>query len=205
MVKEFSINNVVVSWLGHASVMIKTEEKIIYIDPFVGNYEKANIILVSHDHFDHCDLDKISQATSPDTVIIAPQKTIEKIGKGKTISDGQTIEEQGVKITAVPAYNPNKQFHPKGVGVGFVVEVNGVRVYHAGDTDLIPEMKDLTNIDIALLPMGGVYTMDVNEALEANRIIQPKHAIPIHYGTIENLAKTSAGFEAPNVVVLDPI
>lgn len=205
MAKELKVNNVEIVWLGHASVRIRSGDKTVYIDPYSGKYSPADLVLVTHDHYDHCDKNKISQACGSGTAIVAPQKAVDAMGRGKVISAGQTIEEKGVKVTAVPAYNIGKLFHPKGVGVGFVVEINGVRIYHAGDTDFIPEMCGLENIDVALLPIGGTYTMNAKQALEANKAINPKHAVPIHYASLDMLAKTAEGFEAPNVVVLEPI
>ena len=112
-------------------------------------------------------------------------------GNVKTMKEGDEIIEKGIKIKAVPAYNIEKNFHPKGSGIGFIVEIEGTRIYHAGDTDLIPEMSNIKT-DIALLPIGGTYTMNEEEGARAALKIKPKIAIPMHYGYI------SGTFAEPN-------
>jgi len=177
-----------VRWLGHASFMIKGEGKVVYIDPYEGDYtEKADLILVSHSHYDHCDTSKISRARKDGTVIVAPPECASRIDGAKAIRPGEKISVDGVVVEAVQAYNykrfraPGRPFHPKGLGVGYVVTVGGRRIYHAGDTDFIPEMKELKDIDLALLPIGGTYTMDNPEAAEAAIAINPKAVIPMHH------------------------
>jgi L-ascorbate metabolism protein UlaG (beta-lactamase superfamily) len=179
-------------WLGHASFQIKAEGKTIYVDPYEGEYsEKADLVLVTHSHFDHCDTIKIDQIHKADTVVVAPfplfLASVSKTGKTvKTLKPGEEMTFGNIKVRAVEAYN-NKRFkssgnpfHPKGSGVGYLISAEGKTVYHAGDTDLIPEMKQLDSIDVALLPSGGTYTMDGTEAAEAALAINPKAAIPIH-------------------------
>jgi L-ascorbate metabolism protein UlaG (beta-lactamase superfamily) len=179
--------NIELEWLGHATFMIKGEGKLVYFDPFIlpMNPEKADLILITHDHYDHCDPGKVDMIKNPDTIIVTTEKSARKLsGNVKTIIPGGTLEEKGIHILAVPAYNVNKPFHPRGSGVGFVIDVGGVKVYHAGDTDFIPEMS-IINTDIALLPIGGTYTMDENDAVKAALEIKSKVVIPIHYGQIE--------------------
>jgi L-ascorbate metabolism protein UlaG (beta-lactamase superfamily) len=174
-------------WLGHASFKIRSGSTIIYIDPWKLKepVDKATLVLVSHSHYDHYSPDDIAKVSSPQTKLIASADVVAKEKGGEAITPGVTIESGGVRITGVPAYNPDKQFHPKANNwVGFVIEVGGKRIYYAGDTDLTDEMETLKNIDVALLPIGGKYTMDATEAAEATKYIKPKQAIPYHYGDI---------------------
>jgi len=180
--------SVIVKWLGHASFQIKADDKNIYIDPYEGEYaEKADLVLVTHSHFDHCDASKIEKVTKKDTVIICPPECVSRLsGNVKAIKPGEKIEVDGVTVEAVHAYNykrfrsPGNPFHPKGFGNGYIITVGGKRIYHAGDTDFIPEMRDLKNISLALLPSGGTYTMDNLEAAEAALAIKPEAVIPMH-------------------------
>jgi L-ascorbate metabolism protein UlaG (beta-lactamase superfamily) len=173
--------------LGHASFKIKGKDCIIYIDPYqITNSETANIILITHSHFDHCSPDDIDMINGPKTLIICPSDCEHRLmGNIKVIRPYGKIEHNEIKIEAVPAYNINNSFHPKSNGwLGYVVEIDGKKIYHAGDTDLIPEMKELKNIDYALLPVGGKYTMTAEEAANAANLINPKIAVPMHYGSI---------------------
>jgi L-ascorbate metabolism protein UlaG (beta-lactamase superfamily) len=185
------INGLKVDWLGHASVRI-TDGKVIYIDPYeIQGGPKADIIFITHSHYDHCsiaDLKKISTDTT--TIIATPDCSSKLSGKVRAkevilAEPGKKYEVDGIKVEAVPAYNVRKEFHKKLEGwVGYIMEVNKTRIYHAGDTDKIPEMSNLKNIDIAFLPIGGNYTMDSAEAVSAADAIKPKLAVPIHYGSI---------------------
>ena len=177
-----------IKWLGHASFLIKAEGKNIYIDPYEGEYsEKADLILVTHSHFDHCDTSKIKKIRGENTVIIAPEDCVSKIGGNvKTLKAGEETTIGNLRVKAVEAYNykrfkaPGKPFHPKGFGVGYLLTAEGKTIYHAGDTDFIPEMKNLGHVDVALLPSGGTYTMDNAEAAEAAIAINPEVAVPMH-------------------------
>jgi L-ascorbate metabolism protein UlaG (beta-lactamase superfamily) len=180
--------NLSIKWLGHASFLIEAEGKIIYIDPYEGEYkEKADVILVTHSHHDHFDLSKIKKVRREDTVIIAPRDCASRIdGAVKTLKPGEETAIGDMRVKAVKAYNykrfrsPGNPYHPKELGVGYLLMAEGKTIYHAGDTDFIPEMKELERVDVALLPSGGTYTMDNSEAAEAAIAINPKIAIPMH-------------------------
>jgi L-ascorbate metabolism protein UlaG (beta-lactamase superfamily) len=178
--------------LGHASFQIKTKGKVVYIDlkkygKVVETSEKADLILVTHSHADHCSAEKINKVRTKDTVVVAPRQSAAKIGGTvKTLKPGEEATFNNIKVKAIEAYNtkrfrsPGKPWHPKGYGVGYLITVEGKTIYHAGDTDLIPEMKQLDHVDVALLPTGDKYTMDNTEAAEATIAINPKYAVPMH-------------------------
>jgi len=186
------LSNITLDWLGHSGFLIQALNKIIYIDPFNINVNiKADIILITHNHYDHCSIKDIEKIAKDNTIIIMPvdcQSSITKINKKiqmKILQPRQGIKLDGIEIIAVPAYNINKSFHPKAEEWnGYIITLAGIRIYHAGDTDLIPEMSKLGKIDLALLPIGGNYTMNASEAAEAASIIKPKLAVPIHWGAI---------------------
>jgi L-ascorbate metabolism protein UlaG (beta-lactamase superfamily) len=178
-----------IKWLAHASFQITSEGKIIYID--LGEYgapsEKADLILVTHSHTDHCDPEKIAMLRKEGTVIIAPADCASKIRGGiKALKLGEEASVGNVKVKAVQAYNtkrfrsPGNPFHPKGYGVGYLITIEGKTIYHAGDTDFIPEMREVGMVDVALLPSGDTYTMNGAEAAEAAIAINPKIVIPMH-------------------------
>lgn len=174
-----------VHWLGHASFRLGGE-KVVYIDPYqLKTTQSADIILITHGHYDHCSPGDVSKIRQANTVVVATGDCASKLGgEVKVIKAGDTITVQGVSIEAVPAYNVGKNYHPKEAGgVGYIVTLNGVRIYHAGDTDHTPEM-DSVRADVALLPVGGTYTMDAREAAEAANIFKPKVAVPMHWGGI---------------------
>jgi L-ascorbate metabolism protein UlaG (beta-lactamase superfamily) len=177
-----------IKWLGHASFQITFNNKIIYIDPYEGSYtSKADLILISHSHHDHCNTLKLEKALKEDTIIGAPSECRTLISRKITVlKTGKTLKIDNIAIGVVHAYNtkrfrsPGTPFHPKGSGLGFLITLDGKTVYYAGDTDLISEMEDLQNIYLALLPCGGTYTMDIPEAIEAALVINPKVVIPMH-------------------------
>ena len=173
-------------WLGHAGFKINGE-KTVYIDPFkINESEPADIIIITHEHFDHLSTEDIKKIQTGKTVIVTTQDCYSKVlGNIKIVSPGKTLDVDGIKIEAVPAYNTNKDFHPKAnAWMGVVVTIGGMRIYHAGDTDYIPEMSNLKDIDIALLPVSGTYVMTAQEAAAAANKIMPKVAVPMHYGAI---------------------
>lgn len=168
------------------------DSKIIYIDPFnIKNADQADIILITHSHYDHCSIKDIKKIVKNGTEIFITPDCQSKLNhfddvKVNLVQPNKAYSLGSIKIETVPAYNINKPFHPKANDwVGYIITVNNKRVYHAGDTDFIPEMKSLRNIDIALLPIGGTYTMDVDEAVNAANAIKPKVFIPMHYNSVE--------------------
>ena len=180
----------VLSYIGHASFYIKAGGCTIFIDPFRAPDSVrglADLVLITHAHFDHCSKADINKVLKKGARIIAASGCL-NAGEynNLTVAEaGFRTSFNGTGIEAVPAYNIAKekqQFHPKANGgVGYIVDVDGMRIYHAGDTDLIPEMGDLKDIYAALLPVGGKYTMNVAEAIEAVKIIRPRFFVPMHY------------------------
>ncbi len=174
-------------WLGHDCFRLKAVGKTIYFDPFQisGEHPPADIIFISHEHFDHCSPEDIDKIRQPSTVIITEPNAATKLsGNVMSLIPGQKVSLDGIDILAVPAYNTNKDFHPRSKNwLGFIITIDGVRLYHAGDTDYIPEMKNF-KADIALLPISGTYVMTAEEAAQAALDINPKVAIPMHFGAI---------------------
>jgi L-ascorbate metabolism protein UlaG (beta-lactamase superfamily) len=183
MGQSTTIDNLHFQRFLQSGVLIKTPDVVIYVDPHkieVG--EKADLILVTHAHFDHLDPATIAALSKEDTVIVANASCAPKLeGHGRVVAlaEGETTSEKGVDIRAVAGYNSH---HPRGFNVGFLLRVAGKTVYHAGDTGRVPEMADLGPIDVALLPIGGTYTMDEPEAAALVRDLKPKVVIPMHYG-----------------------
>lgn len=183
-----------IHWLGHASIKI-TGTKTIYIDPWkLKKPSPADIILITHDHYDHYSEDDIAKIRKKDTVIVAPKNCAGRL-KAKAVKPQDTVTIDSVTIKAVPAYNIGKQFHPKGNNwVGYLVTIDGRTIYHPGDTDAIPEMEKLKP-DIAFFPVGGTYTMDAEDAARVANKMQPGVAIPIHYGDIVGSKKDAQRFK----------
>ena len=183
-----SLGSMNIEWLGHASFRFTASGKTVYTDPMKVSGQKADLILVTHDHFDHCDPESVKSISGKETVIIAPEAAsvrLKGLGRVMAIRPGESFDAVGVRGKAVHAYNTNKKFHPKGVGVGYVFTIDGKTIYQAGDTDEIPEMKELGHIDVALVPVGGTYTMTADEAANAiNTMIKPGLSIPMHWGSI---------------------
>ncbi len=182
-------------WLGHASFKIWTSTVVIYLDPYqiTDAPHDATYILCSHTHSDHLSPGDITKVAGPAMQLIGPPSVVSSYGKGLSLGQGQSVTLGGLTIAAVPAYNTNKSNHPKTSNwVGFVVEIAGRRLHHAGDTDLIEEMKTLKDIDVAMLPVGATYTMNAMEAATATAWIHPKLAIPMHWNntTKDTLIKT---------------
>ena len=204
------IGKIKLEWLGHASFrLVSPDEKIIYIDPYSlsgasGNLPKADMILISHNHPDHCSTADIEKIIKPNSRVVITADCQSKITrmpvpvKIEIMEPGKEIEFGKIRVSSIPAYNIDKPFHPKDESwLGYVIKSDNAIIYHAGDTDVIPEMQKLTGYKkqgtefIALLPVGGRYTMNAEEALEAAKIIKPSLAIPMHYGSVAG-AKSDA-------------
>lgn len=196
--------NLDLKWFGHSSFSIKSR-KIIYIDPYnlPENLEKADFILITHSHYDHCSIIDINKIVKDGTIILVTPDSQSKITriseriKMEIISPDKEFNFQDIRISTIPAYNINKHFHSKDENwVGYLIKVDDTLIYHAGDTDKISEMQKLTGYGnlmfIALLPIGGRYTMTAEEAVEAAKLIKPSITIPMHFGSVvgdENDAK----------------
>ncbi len=193
MIKSFAEK---IHWLGHDGFRIDSE-KTIYFDPYqIESGPRADLIFISHDHFDHCSPEDVAKIQGPETTIVTEKDSAGKLtGDVRVLKPGETLNLDGVKIQGVPSYNTDKDFHPRKNGwLGFVVEVAGIRIYHAGDTDFIPEMKDL-RVDIALLPVSGTYVMTADQAVKAALAIKPELAIPMHYGAIVGSNQDALAFK----------
>ncbi|MEE9134543.1 MAG: MBL fold metallo-hydrolase [Nitrososphaerales archaeon] len=184
-----------ISWLGHDSFRLKKGLSVI-VDPYkINSSEEVDIILITHEHFDHLSSEDLKKVIGPNTIAISMQmcaQTLSTLGiaEVRIVKAGAVLDVKGIRIEAVESYNTNKfkepglVFHPREDGnLGFVIDFGGVRVYHSGDTDDIPEMANI-KADIALLPVSGTYVMTAEEAAEAVKKIEPNLAIPMHYGTI---------------------
>lgn len=207
----FEYQGIKIHWLRHAGFWIEFDNYNIYIDPyelFRTDYPKADIVFITHEHFDHCDPDSLKILVKSGTIIVMPEiaknclKGIKDV-RIEIVKPNECRDLGIIKFCTIPSYNttkfraPGKVYHPKEDGrVGYIIEIKGVRIYHAGDTDVIPEMKELEGkIDIALLPVSGTYVMTAEEAVDAVKLIKPKIAIPMHYGTIVGTVKDAEKFK----------
>jgi len=192
------IKDIEIKWLGHAGFSIKNSH-MIYIDPYnlKENSEKADLILLTHSHYDHCSVADMNKIIKEGTKIIMTADCQSKITRFDTpikmeiIEPGKDLIFGEIRISGIPAYNTDKHFHPKNEHwVGYLIKMKEVLIYHAGDTDIIPEMQKLTGHKssgtefIAMLPIGGRFTMSAEEAAEAAKLIKPDIAVPMHYGSI---------------------
>jgi L-ascorbate metabolism protein UlaG (beta-lactamase superfamily) len=174
-----------ITWLGHASVKIVWMDQVIYVDPLdlTTSPQDATLILVTHSHSDHYSPADIARVRNAATLFIAPPDVVQAYGSGQTIAPGQTLQVGDLLVIGVAAYNISTSNHPKANNwVGFIVQIGSRRIYCAGDTDLTPAMKALTDIDVAFLPAGGTYTMTAVQAAEATKYFMPRLAIPYHWG-----------------------
>lgn len=196
--------------LTHSSIKI-TGGSTIYVDPFriADAANDADIILITHDHFDHFSPEDIAKVIKSDTYLVVPGKMQKKAAEIScreliTVEPGEKKQLGSIAIETIPAYNPLKPFHPKGKGwVGYVIETGGVRIYVAGDTDITKENKEVS-CDVALVPIGGTYTMDAKKAAELVNTIRPGTAIPTHYGSVAGSKSDEEVFRAnvdPSVLV----
>jgi L-ascorbate metabolism protein UlaG (beta-lactamase superfamily) len=202
-----------IQWLGQATVRINYKEHIIYIDPYqLTSSVTADIILITHDHGDHLSLTDIAKIAGPDTRFVVAEACVDKLKQAgytniESVAPGSKINVLGLGITAVPAYNLSKQMHPKARNyVGYIIDFNGISVYHTGDTERVPEMKDI-RCDIILLPLGQTYTMNsVEDAVEVVLDTKASVAIPIHWGLYEGSVDDARRFtellKQKNVTVL---
>ena len=188
--------------LCHSSIRIN-RGSIIYFDPFnIGkNYNDADFIFITHDHYDHYSEEDINKVRKKDTIIIAPNDLSSKLQENEftnkqiiTVEPNKKYTIKNLKIETIPAYNTNKVFHPKDNNwVGYIIEIKGIRYYIAGDTDITEENKKV-NCDVAFVPVGGTYTMNFNEAASLINEIRPKVAVPIHYGSIVGTTQDATDF-----------
>ena len=188
--------------LYHSSIRI-SNNKVIYIDPFKidKNYNDADIVFITHDHFDHYSEEDIDKVINENTTIIIPEELLTKIlrkGINKnaviTVESNKEYMVQGIKFETIPAYNTNKTFHPKeNDWVGYIITLDGIRYYIAGDTDITEENRKV-KCDVAFVPVGGTYTMDFKEAAQLINEIQPKIAVPIHYGSVVGTEQDAIDF-----------
>ncbi|MBM3247259.1 MBL fold metallo-hydrolase [Candidatus Pacearchaeota archaeon] len=203
--------NIDLKWLGHSSFLIKTSFGNIYIDPYqlvadedeaFGTSARAEVIFITHSHYDHCSIEDIRKIAKDGTIIICPADSASKFSRIDKKIDiriaepGTTMEffDSKLRFWTIPAYNINKNFHTREDDWnGYIVQIGETKIYHAGDTDLIPEMKKLEGmgVDLALLPIGGTFTMNAGEAAKAASIIKPKLVVPIHYGSVANTGERS--------------
>jgi L-ascorbate metabolism protein UlaG (beta-lactamase superfamily) len=208
-----------VEWLGHSGFRVSAGKSSIYIDPYrLGDHEpKADLVLITHQHYDHFSPQDLERIRRPGTAVIAPAVVAERLeGDVTAVRPGDVVETRvaGVDVRAIPAYNTSKRdnqgrpFHPREAGyVGYELNVRGERLYHAGDTDVIPEMDWVVGVDVALLPVSGIYVMTALEAAEAARRIQPSVAVPMHWGEHIGSQEDAQAFAeaAPvDVVILQP-
>ena len=186
-----------IQWIHHASFRIAAPGAVLYIDPWKlqTTPHDADVVFVSHSHYDHCSPADIEKVSKGDTTIVAPGETVEKLSSATPIAPGERISVEQITIEAVPAYNVGKPFHPRDNGwCGAVFTIDAKRIYYAGDTDLVGEMSDLREVDVALVPVGGTYTLDPAEAGAACGQIGCKAAIPYHWGDIVGSAEDAQAF-----------
>jgi L-ascorbate metabolism protein UlaG (beta-lactamase superfamily) len=193
-------------WFGQSAFRIRSESgRAVFIDPWrvPASAGPADLILITHPHADHYDRKAIAGLSKPGTVLVLP-RSCATVGQS-AIAAGETLTFGTIRVTGVAAYNLTKRFHPKsGNWLGYLVEVDGIRVYHAGDTDVIPEMRDLRP-DIALLPIGGMFAMDWQAAVKAATFLKANLSIPMHFGMLlggRSAGKRFAGRLGPSAMVM---
>lgn len=193
---ETGAGDLTLTFLGHGTLMLSFLDQTIHVDPYsrVANYAKlpdADLILITHGHRDHLDPDALAEIRTEDTRIIMPEVCADRVEDGTVMENGDVLSVENFIIEAVPAYNMihkrdnGEPFHPKGEGNGYVLTFGDTRVYIAGDTENIPEMKDLEEIDVAFLPMNLPYTMDPEMVADAAQAFRPKILYPYHFGNTD--------------------
>jgi len=187
-----------ITWLGHASFRLERKHTVVYLDPWqiAGEPHDADVVLITHPHFDHLSSSDIGRVAKGGTVLVGPPDCLKGLtGTLHPVKPGDHLQLDGVSVDVVPAYNTTTAYHPKANGwVGYIVDLGGPRIYHAGDTDVIPEMSSF-KVDVALLPVGGTYTMTADQAAMAASILDPKLAIPMHYGSVVGSAADAQRFK----------
>jgi L-ascorbate metabolism protein UlaG (beta-lactamase superfamily) len=195
-----------VEWLGHAGFRISAGRKVVYIDPYrAGDGPAADLILITHGHYDHFSPQDVERLSTDRTLVVAPPAVAERVrGRVVSLAPGEGVDDP-LDVRAVAAYNTSKRdadgklFHPREAGgVGYVLNVRGERLYHSGDTDVIPEMDEVAGVDVALLAVSGVYVMTAVEAAEAARRIAPRVAVPMHWGEHIGTRQDVEGADGPN-------
>lgn len=192
-----------ITFIGHASLLFQAGGKTVHVDPFgeaadYALFPKADLILLTHDHYDHMDPEAIAKISKPATIVIETRACADQGVRGVVMKNGETRTELGIQIEAVPAYNlvhkrdDGSPFHPRGMGNGYVLAMGNKRIYIAGDTENIREMKTLKNIDIAFLPVNLPYTMTPKMAVAAAASFLPKALYPYHYGDTDTSAMMAA-------------
>jgi L-ascorbate metabolism protein UlaG (beta-lactamase superfamily) len=179
-----------ITFIGHGSLMMDYAGKVIYIDPvsMVADYAalpKADLILVTHEHPDHLDAKAIKAVSQKNTAIVANANSAKNLPDATIMKNGDSKTVAGIPIEAVPAYNLAKAFHPKGNGNGYVLAFGDKRVYVAGDTENVPEIKALKDIDVAFLPMNQPYTMTPDQVADVAKAMRPKILYPYHFGNTD--------------------
>jgi L-ascorbate metabolism protein UlaG (beta-lactamase superfamily) len=206
-----------VEWLGHAGFRVRSGRSVVYIDPYrTAAGPPADLILITHGHYDHFSPQDVEALSGERTVVVAPPAVAERLsGRVVSLAPGEVLDDGGFDVRAVAAYNTSKRdpegrlFHPREAGgLGYVLNVLGERLYHSGDTDVIPEMDQAAGVDVALLAVSGTYVMTAAEAAEAARRIGPRVAVPMHWGEhigTRQDAEQFAELAAVDVTILDKV
>ena len=203
-----------IKWIEHSGFLLEIGDKKVYIDPFriTSDLPKADVIFITHEHYDHFSEPDIKRISTAQTQFVVPKELLGRLGGRKVmgVEPNKSYSIDGIGFRTVPAYNTDKEFHPKSTGkVGYIIDANGTQVYHAGDTDLIDEMKDI-DVDVAIIPMGGHYTMSLEDAIKAAGMMKAKAVIPMHYKALlgkDGSAKAEEEFRrrVKNAVILKQI
>ncbi|MDD4891285.1 MAG: MBL fold metallo-hydrolase [Phycisphaerae bacterium] len=190
---------ITVTWFNHASFRVASDKVVFYIDPWkiATEPKDANAVLISHSHYDHFSPDDIAKVLAPGGLVLGPEDVRARLTGSRAVAPGEQVQVGTARVRGVAAYNIDKKFHPRGNNwLGWIIELDGKRVYYAGDTDLTPEMSGLGPIDVAMLPVGGTYTMDPAVAARAVAAIRPKLALPYHWGDIVGTRADTDSFAA---------